>query len=255
MARHGNGIEWTEGRRLNAVTGCDRISAGCDNCYALRMAKRLKAMGNARYQNDGDPRTSGPGFGVTMWPEVWLEPYKWRRDRLCFVDSMADLFHDEVTDEHIAAGFATFIDCPHISFQMLTKRPQRMARLLTSDRFRTLVDEELARRGSDRRVPEGPWPENIWLGVSIENDNYTWRADHLRKIPAALRWICLGPFIGAVPSLNLESIRWVVIDGESGPGARPIDLAWVREVKAQCEAAGIRPFVKQLGTAWARENQ
>lgn len=226
-------IEWTE-TTWNPVTGCDRISPGCDHCYALRLAGRLKAMGQAKYQRDGDPRTSGPGFGVTCHRQALDEPLTWRRPRLVFVNSMSDLFHDQVPDEFIADVFdvmACHGPIARHTFQVLTKRPQRMARLLG----RWAIEDGF------RGAP------NVWLGTSIESDRYTFRADYLCMTPAAVRFLSLEPLLGPLPSLDLTRIDWVIVGGESGPGAREMDPGWVREIRDYCVAMGIPFFFKQWG--------
>lgn len=252
------GIEWTDAT-WNPVTGCDRTSPGCDNCYALTMAGRLKRMGSANYQNDGDPRTSGPGFGVTCHPHMLDQPLRWRRPRRIFVNSMSDLFHPSVPDEFIVQVFAVMAVTPRHTFQLLTKRPQRMAALLADDgdgwSFVAQVEAAVMEM-VDQGVPAGeydgllpvpgsstdellPWPlANVWLGVSIESDRYTFRADHLRATPAAVRWISAEPLLGPLPSLNLTGIDWLVAGGESGPGARPMHPDWVRDLRDRCERSG-----------------
>src|SRR5689334_1598930 len=159
----GTGIEWTEAT-WNPTTGCDRISSGCDHCYALTLAKRLKAMGSAHYQLDGDPRTSGPGFGVQMHVDALDLPHRWSTPRVVFVDSMSDLLHARVATDFIRRVFDVMESTPHHTYQLLTKRPRRLARLA----------ETL------------PWPQNVWMGVSIEDNRQAWRADELRKVPAAV---------------------------------------------------------------------
>jgi protein gp37 len=239
-------IEWT-GETWNPTTGCDRVSPGCDNCYALKLAGRLKRMGQAKYQRDGDPRTSGPGFRLTLHPDALDIPLRRKKPTTFFVDSMSDLFHPEVPDSFILEVFATMALAPRHTFQILTKRPQRTREFLGD-----LWDgaPRLAARG-----PEGakaaallfePSPQ-IWLGTSIENDRYTWRADHLRQTPAAVRFISLEPLLGPVPSLNLDGIDWVITGGESGPNARPIEADWVRDIRDRCQEAGVAFFHKQWG--------
>ncbi|SDI51353.1 protein gp37 [Sinosporangium album] len=223
-------IEWTE-VTWNPVTGCDRISPGCDNCYALRLARRLQAMRQPRYAADGDPRTSGPGFGVTVHPAALAEPLRWRRPRVVFVNSMSDLFHAKVPADYVAQVWATMEMTPQHTYQILTKRPERMARHLTA-----------AASAHGR----GPLP-NVWLGTSIEEDKYAPRADHLRRAPGAVRFLSLEPLLGPVPSLNLTGIDWVIAGGESGPGYRSLDLGWVREIRDRCVDAGIAFFFKQVG--------
>ena len=224
-------IQWT-GATWNPTTGCDRTSPGCDNCYALTLAKRLQAMGQAKYQADGDPHTSGPGFGLTLHPDALDIPRRWRAGRLIFVNSMSDLFHDDVPLEFVQRVFEVMADTPRHTYQVLTKRAHRLARL----------------------APELPWPANVWMGVSIESDRYTFRARHLAEVPAAVRFLSLEPLIAPVPSLDLEGIHWAIVGGESGKGARPLQLGWVREIKRACRAAGTDLFVKQLGAVWSAKN-
>jgi protein gp37 len=230
-------IEWTEAT-WNPVTGCDRISPGCDHCYALTLSARLKAMGQPRYQNDGDPRTSGPGFKLTMHEDKLNEPLRWRKPRVVFVNSMSDLFHKDVDPTFIHRAFNTMRDCPQHTFQVLTKRPKRMARTVSTyyeSRRERLFLPNLA-----------PLP-NVWLGTSIESDDYVWRADHLRAAPAAVRFISAEPLLGPLPSLNLDSIDWLIVGGESGEGHRPIEAEWVRDLRDACLDAGVAFFFKQWG--------
>jgi protein gp37 len=217
-------IEWTEAT-WNPVTGCDRVSAGCDHCYALTLAGRLKAMGQAKYQRDGDPRTSGPGFGVTMHPAELEIPRRWRRPRVIFVNSMSDLFHPQVSADFIARVFEVMAATPQHTYQILTKRPKRARQLL---------------RG---------WTPvlNVWLGVSIEDERVVDRADILREVPAAVRFLSLEPLLGPLPSLDLTGIDWVIVGGESGPDCRPMRKEWVLELRDRCQAAGVPFFFKQWG--------
>lgn len=224
-------IEWAT-HVWNPVTGCDRVSPGCDHCYAMALARRLKAMGQPKYQRDGDSRTSGPGFGVTCHPDELNAPLRWSRPRLVFVNSMSDLFHPEVPDEFIRAVFTVMAAASRHTFQVLTKRPQRMAALVGS-----------------WAVEPSP---NVWLGTSIEIDRYNFRADYLRATPAAVRFLSLEPLLGPLPSLDLDRIDWAIIGGESGSGARPLDEQWVRDLRDRCAASSTALFVKQLGSVWAR---
>lgn len=228
-------IEWTEAT-WNPVTGCDRTSPGCDNCYALKMAGRLKLMGQAHYQADGDPRTSGPGFAVTCHPDALDLPPRWRKPRRVFVNSMSDLFHADVPSTFIRSVFRVMERCPQHTFQVLTKRPQRMRAWVDANNEITV-----------------PTLLNVHLGTSIESDRYTFRANHLRATPAAVRFLSLEPLLGPLPSLDLTGIDWVIVGGESGPGARPMQLDWVRDIRDRCAAAGVPLFVKQLGTVLARQ--
>jgi protein gp37 len=200
-------IEWTE-VTWNPATGCDRISPGCDNCYALKLAKPLKAMGQAKYQRDGDPRTSGPGFGVTVHEDALVEPLRWRRPRKVFVNSISDIGHARVSAAFAAKIFAVMAVGPQHQFQVLTKRPRQLRRLL--QQFADAVWAEMERLSADdavllsrpvrenvrKRVANwnvlGPWPlPNVWIGKSIESDEYSWRADEMRRIPAAVRFLSL----------------------------------------------------------------
>ena len=217
-------IEWTEAT-WNPVTGCDRVSAGCDHCYAMTLAKRLKAMGSEKYQNDGDPGTSGPGFGVTIHPQTLDEPRRWRQPRTVFVNSMSDLFHARVPVGFIRDVFDVCRDTPQHTYQVLTKRSLRLRRL----------GETL------------DWPSNVWMGVSVENADALPRVDHLRDVPAAVRFLSCEPLIGPLDGLNLDGINWVIAGGESGPSHRPIDGEWVRGIRNVCQDAGVAFFFKQWG--------
>ena len=209
------GIEWTDST-WNPVTGCDKISPGCKNCYAARMAPRLKAMGNPRYTN---------GFEVTLHHDLVTLPTKWSKPRKIFVNSMSDLFHAEVPLDFIQSVFSTIIAADHHIFQVLTKRPEQALEM--SDHL--------------------PWPNNLWMGVSVENADYLHRVDTLRQIPAQTRFLSLEPLLGALPDLDLTNIHWVIAGGESGPKARRIEEDWVRDIRDRCENAGVRFFFKQWG--------
>jgi protein gp37 len=216
-------IEWTEAT-WNPVTGCSRISTGCDNCYALTLAKRLKAMGNPKYQNDGDPRTSGPGFAVTQHDDALELPRRWRTPRMVFVNSMSDLFHAKVTTDFIREVFDVMAATPH-TYQVLTKRPLRAVRLAASL----------------------PWPTNIWMGVSVETNEQAWRVDALRKVPAAVRFVSAEPLLGSLDDVDLTDVDWLIAGGESGPRFRPVDVEWIRELRDRCIDADTAFFFKQYG--------
>jgi protein gp37 len=254
----GTGIEWTEAT-WNPTTGCDRISPGCDRCYALTLARRLKAMGQPKYQNDGDARTSGPGFGVTVHEAVVEEPLRWRKPRKVFVNSMSDIGHARVPAVAVARIFAVMALSPQHSFQVLTKRPGRLASMLSTERFKAglmrpaikaLLEgrPELADRFTGPDAGPFAWPvPNVWVGTSIELDEYCWRADELRSLPAAIRFLSLEPLLGPLPSLDLAGIDWVIAGGESGPGFRPLNLDWVRGIRDRCADLAVPFFFKQVG--------
>jgi len=217
-------IEWT-GATWNPTTGCDRISAGCDNCYALTLAKRLKAMGSAKYQADGDSRTSGPGFGVTVHESDLALPYRWREPRVVFVNSMSDLFHARVPVSFVQRVFTVMAATPRHTYQILTKRAARLARL--ADAL--------------------PWPPNVWMGVSVEDLSQRDRVDYLRMVPAAVRFVSAEPLLGPLDGLNLSEIDWLIAGGESGPRARPAAPSWLRGLRDECLAAEVAFFFKQWG--------
>lgn len=225
------------------------MSPGCEHCYALTMAARLKAMGSGKYQRDGDARTSGPGFGITVHDDALALPLRWRSPRIVFVNSMSDLWHPEVPDEFIARVFAVMASTSRHSYQLLTKRPQRMAELLATSAFVELVRRvNLPGRDLDTECAHDGWPlPNVWIGTSIESDRYTWRARRLTSTPAAIRFLSLEPLLGPVPALDLTGIDWVIVGGESGASARPLDIGWVREIRDHCTNAGVAFFFKQWG--------
>ncbi len=208
----------------NPTTGCDKTSPGCDNCYAMTLAKRLKAMGQAKYQRDGDPRTSGPGFGLTLHESVINLPRTWATPRVVFVNSMSDLFHEDVPDEFIQRVFAVMSETPMHTYQVLTKRSQRLRRI----------------------APQLPWPSNVWMGVSVESQRYAFRADHLREVPASVRFLSIEPMIGPV-ELDMSGLDWVIVGGESGPNARPVEACWIRGIRDECVREDVAFFFKQWG--------
>ena len=220
----GTAIEWTQAT-WNPTTGCDRVSRGCDNCYAMTLAKRLKAMGQPRYQQDGDPRTSGPGFGVKCHPDALSLPTTWRKPRLVFVNSMSDLFHDQVPVDFVKQVFDVMASTPQHTYQLLTKRARRLRRL----------------------APELQWPPNVWMGVSVEDTEVLHRVDDLRTVPAAVRFLSCEPLLGPLTSLSLEGINWVIAGGESGSNARPVDSSWLEEIRDHCEEERVPFFFKQWG--------
>jgi protein gp37 len=208
-------IEWTE-MTWNPVTGCSKVSAGCKNCYAERMAKRLQAMGLERYRH---------GFQVTLHEDLIELPRQWKQPRLVFVNSMSDLFHESVPLDFIQRIFSVMESCPQHTFQILTKRSQRLSEL----------------------APQLAWPANVWMGVSVENSRVLSRVDDLRQVPAAVRFLSCEPLIGPLAPLDLSGIDWVIVGGESGPGARPMLIQWVEAVQQQCQKNGVLFFFKQWG--------
>jgi protein gp37 len=182
-------------------------------------------MGVQKYQRDGDDRTSGPGFGLTLHPDALDVPKRWVAPRTVFVNSMSDLFHDEVPFEFIAQVFDVMLATPQHTFQVLTKRSRRLLQIAS----------------------ELEWPANVWMGVSVESDRYCFRADHLRAVPAAVRFLSVEPMLGSVPSLDLRGIDWVIAGGESGPGARPVRAEWLSDLRDRCQGSGVAFFFKQWG--------
>jgi len=208
-------IEWTEAT-WNPVTGCTKISIGCQNCYAERMAYRLQAMGQANYSD---------GFKVKTHEKVLLLPLRWKKSRTIFVNSMSDLFHEEVPVSFISKVFKIIEKTPHHIFQILTKRSDNLQKL-----SKCL-----------------PWPDNIWMGVTVENNKYLQRIDDLINIPARIKFISFEPLLGPITDIDLTNIDWVVVGGESGPKARPMSPSWVKHIRNQCLATNVPFFFKQWG--------
>lgn len=208
-------IEWTE-VSWNPLTGCTKTSPGCKHCYAERMALRLQAMGNPNYSD---------GFKLKCHEHALSIPFSWKSPRLVFVNSMSDLFHEDVPFSFISRVFDTMSLCSQHTFQVLTKRSTRLAEL----------------------APRLKWPCNIWMGVSVENEDFTYRVNNLRKVPAAIRFLSCEPLIGSLGCLGLDGIHWVIVGGESGPGARPMRECWVTEIRDQCLNANVPFFFKQWG--------
>ena len=215
-------IEWTEST-WNPVTGCTRISIGCRNCYAQRFALRLKAAHSRNYVN---------GFRVTLHPHLLEMPLRWKQPRTIFVNSMSDLFHKDVTLEFILKIFDVMRSASHHRFQVLTKRSGRLLQL----------------------SPSLPWPPNVWMGVTVENADCTYRIDKLRQTPAAIKFISFEPLLGQIPDINLEGIDWGIVGGESGPGARLMKPEWATDIRDQFIAAGIPFFFKQWGGKNKKKN-
>ena len=208
-------IEWTEST-WNPLTGCTKISPGCKNCYAERMAKRLKSMGQEKYIN---------GFELTQHPQVLADPLLWKKPQVIFVNSMSDLFHKDVPLSFIKDVFSVMKEAHWHKFQVLTKRAERLAELSA----------------------ELEWAENIWMGVSVENNDYQFRIDHLRTTGAKTKFLSLEPLLGPVSDMNLSKIDWVIVGGESGPKSRPIQEEWVLDIRDQCLATKVPFFFKQWG--------
>jgi protein gp37 len=208
-------IEWTEST-WNPVTGCTKISEGCAHCYAERMALRLKAMGQQNYAN---------GFQVALHPHALSIPLKWKCPHMIFVNSMGDLFHSDVSLSFIQQVFEVMKNSYWHRFQILTKRAERLADL----------------------APSLNWTDNIWMGVTVESAAYLYRLEYLRNVPAAVRFLSLEPLLGPIPDMDLTKIDWVIVGGESGPGARPMNKSWVIDIQQQCHDAKVPFFFKQWG--------
>jgi protein gp37 len=208
-------IEWTEST-WNPLTGCTKVSPGCRNCYAERMALRLKAMGQPNYKN---------GFSLTLHPHTINLPFQWKSPQMIFVNSMSDLFHPEVPEYYISLVFEAMRKASWHTFQVLTKRSERMLEL----------------------GPSLSWPDNIWMGVSVENNQYRYRINHLRETEATIKFLSLEPLLGPLPNLDFTCINWVIVGGESGPHARPMNSSWVLDIRDQCQNAGVPFFFKQWG--------
>lgn len=211
----GSGIEWTEAT-WNPVTGCTKLSPGCKHCYAERMALRLRAMGQPNYAR---------GFEVALQPHMLELPLRWKKPQTIFVNSMSDLFHERVPADYIGRVFEIMQRAHWHRFQVLTKRADRLSSLGASL----------------------GWPENIWMGVSVESLDYRERIDHLRATPARTKFLSLEPLLGPLPDLDLDGIDWVIVGGESGPGARAMDPGWVTDLRDQCREVGVPFFFKQWG--------
>ncbi len=219
-----SGIEWTDAT-WNPVLGCAKVSPGCDNCYAISMSRRIEATGNEAYQGiTTDDDWTGL---VKCLPERLDQPLRWERPRRIFVNSMSDLFHPDVPEEFIDDVWATMAAATRHIYQILTKRPQRMADV----------------------VGRMDWPHlpNVWLGTSVESDRYAFRADWLSRVPAALRFLSLEPLLGPLPSVDLTNADWVIVGGESGSNARPMHPDWVRDIRDECNRDSVPFFFKQWG--------
>lgn len=215
-------IEWTE-TTWNPLSGCSKISTGCKFCYAERMASRLKAMGQPNYRN---------GFNLTLHEHVLSHPLNWKKSQIVFVNSMSDLFHEDVPLAFIEKVFNTMTMASWHVFQVLTKRAKRLYQM----------------------HPKIEWPSNVWMGVSVENQSNLERIDYLRATNAKVKFLSLEPLLGALPNMNLQGIDWVIVGGESGPGARPMKEEWVIDIKDQCQKAGVPFFFKQWGGVFKKRN-
>ena len=230
-------IEWTDAT-WNPVTGCSKVSAGCDHCYAERLALRLQKMGSKRYRN---------GFAVTLHEDALELPLRWREPRRIFVNSMSDLFHGSVPTAFIDRVFDVMARAHWHQFQVLTKRPGRMAAYLTG--------QIVGRDGMLIRAPRYPGrrvPDNVWLGTSVEDHRVVNRVDHLRRIPGPVRFLSCEPLIGPIPELDLTGINWVIVGGESGPQHRPIKKEWIHEIRRACRKSKTAFFFKQWGGAMSK---
>jgi protein gp37 len=208
-------IEWTEST-WNPVTGCTKISQGCKFCYAQRMADRLEVMGQPNYRN---------GFRLTLQPQMLELPLRWKRPQAIFVNSMSDLFHKNVPLDYVRRVFDVMRRADWHRFQVLTKRADRLAEV----------------------GPQLEWSPNVWMGVSVENSDHIDRIDDLRRTGAKLKFLSLEPLLGPLPQLNLQGIDWVIVGGESGPGARPVQESWIADIRDQCRQAQVAFFFKQWG--------
>ncbi len=215
-------IEWTDST-WNPVTGCTKVSPGCKHCYAEGFAERGRGVPGHPYEQ---------GFDLRLWPDRLDMPLTWKKPRTIFVNSMSDLFHDKVPLSFIQKVFQIMEKASWHTFQILTKRSERLAEL----------------------APELNGPPHVWMGVSIETAQYLWRADHLREVPAAVRFLSLEPLLGPLGIFDLSGIQWVIVGGESGPGARPIEANWVREIRKQCRAQSVPFFFKQWGGVQKKRN-
>ncbi len=211
----GTSIEWTQST-WNPLTGCTKISPGCKHCYAERMARRLQAMGQPNYAN---------GFKLTLHEHALEAPLSWKKPQVVFVNSMSDLFHRDVPVEFIQQVFSVMRRASWHTFQVLTKRSERLREL----------------------SPQIEWPDNIWMGVSVETQEYAYRIDDLRQTGARIKFLSLEPLLGPLPSLDLQGLHWVIVGGESGPGARPLKEEWVVGIRDQCQIARVPFFFKQWG--------
>jgi protein gp37 len=210
-----SGIEWTEAT-WNPVTGCSQVSPGCAHCYAKTFAERWRGIPGHHYEQ---------GFDLRLWPERLEQPLRWSRPRTIFVNSMSDLFHEGIPLTYIRSVFEIMVAAPHHTFQILTKRHERLSEL----------------------ADDLPWPTNVWMGVSVENRRFVHRVEHLRQVPAAVRFISAEPLLGQLQGLDLTGIDWLIAGGESGHRHRPVKIEWARELRDRCVQEGVAFFFKQWG--------
>jgi protein gp37 len=215
-------IEWTEAT-WNPVTGCDQVSPGCAHCYAKTFAERWRGVPGHPYEQ---------GFDLRLWPDRLDQPRRWKKSRTIFVNSMSDLFHEDIPFDFVEQVFEVMVDCEQHTFQVLTKRHERLAEL----------------------APALPWPPNVWMGVSIENRRFVHRADFLRLVPSAVRFVSAEPLLGPLESLDLRDLHWLIAGGESGPRHRRIDPEWVLDLRNRCVDAEVAFFFKQWGGARPKSN-
>jgi protein gp37 len=208
-------IEWCTAT-WNPVTGCTKVSPGCAHCYAETFAERWRGVAQHPYEQ---------GFDLRVWPGRLEQPLRWRRPRMIFVNSMSDLFHEDIPNAFVGEVFDVMVEAQHHVFQILTKRHERLAEL----------------------APDLPWPPNVWMGVSIENRRFVDRADYLRQVPAAVRFISAEPLLGSLEGLDLTDIHWLIAGGESGPRHRPVREEWITELRDRCGDEGVAFFFKQWG--------
>jgi protein gp37 len=211
MASDHSSIEWTEAT-WNPTSGCTKVSPGCDRCYAENITRRF-------------PKTFPNGFALTLRPDTLEIPLRWKRPRTIFVNSMSDLFHADVPEGYLRQVFDVMQETPQHTYQILTKRAERLARV----------------------APRLPWPSNVWMGVSVESPAFAWRIDYLRRVPAAIRFVSAEPLLDALPDLDLSGVHWLIAGGESQAGCRPARTEWFRDLRNQCRRAGVAFFLKQLG--------
>jgi len=225
-------IEWTQAT-WNPTRGCSPVSPGCENCYAVRFARRFSGAGKP-YEGLTESTPEGPVWTgrIRLVEEALDLPLRWRVPRHVFVDSMSDLFHERIPVDFIQKVFRTMGEASWHTFQVLTKRAARLHQL------RSVL----------------PWPRNVWIGISIESSEYAWRAGILRDVPGAIRFLSIEPLLGPIPNIALDGIHWVIVGGESGPGARPMDVDWVRQLRDDCNESGVPFFFKQWGGVHKSKN-